>query len=30
MHGQMPRELADLVLAPDSTFTLHIISHSQR
>jgi hypothetical protein len=27
-HGQMPRELADLVLAPDSTFTLHIISHS--
>jgi hypothetical protein len=25
-HGQMPRELADLV--PDSTFTLHIISHS--
>jgi len=27
-HGQMPRELADLVLAPDSTFTLHITSHS--
>jgi hypothetical protein len=27
-HGQMPRELAHLVLAPDSTFTLHIISHS--
>jgi hypothetical protein len=26
-HGQMPRELADLVLAPGSTFTLHIISH---
>ena len=27
-HGQMPRELADLVLAPDGIFTLHIISHS--
>lgn len=27
-HGQMPREIADFVLAPDSTFTLHIISHS--
>ena len=26
-HGQMPRELADLILAPGSTFTLHIISH---
>lgn len=27
-HGQMPRELTDLAHAPDSTFTLHIISHS--
>ena len=27
-RGQMPRELADLVLAPDSIFTSHIISHS--
>lgn len=27
-HGQMPRELADLALARDSIFTLHIISHS--
>jgi len=26
-HGQMPRELADLVLFPDGIFTLRIISH---
>jgi hypothetical protein len=27
-HGQMPRELAALVLAPGSILTLHSISHS--
>ena len=29
-RSKVPRELADLVLAPDGVFTLHIISHSLR